>query len=396
MQSVFRLLGKQSRIVIGLMSGTSLDGVDAAVVRVSGQGADASVKLIGFTTIAYEDGLRERIKRLCTVEQSDVASVCGMNVVLAETFAHAAERAASEAGMSLGEVDLISSHGQTIWHMPEPGRWPLVRSTLQIGDISVIAKRTGKPVVGDYRPADMAVGGQGAPLVPYADYWMFRHPEKGRVLQNIGGIGNCTAIPAGGGPESVIAFDTGPGNMLIDQAVYTLSDSRSSYDEGGRWAATGRPHEQTVAAMMADPYFAARPPKTTGREWFGKSYADRWLSAMEADGLSAADQVATFTAFTAHSIVQSCKAYILPHFRVEELIVSGGGAHNRTLLGMIAGLLPELTVTTAEALGVPSDAKEAVAFALFANDFLFGQSNNLPAATGADRPTVMGKLALPD
>lgn len=396
MQSVIQLLGKQSRIVIGLMSGTSLDGVDAAVVRVSGQGAGAAAELIGFTTIAYEDGLRERIKRLCTVEQSDAASICGMNVVLAETFAEAAERAASEAGLTMDEVDLISSHGQTIWHIPEPGKWPLVRSTLQIGDISVIAKRTGKPVVGDYRPADMAVGGQGAPLVPYADYWMFRHAEKGRVLQNIGGIGNCTAIPAGGGPESVIAFDTGPGNMLIDQAVYTLSDGRASYDEGGRWAGEGQASERTVAAMMTDPYFAVRPPKTTGRELFGKAYADRWLSAMEADGLSAADQIATFTAFTAHSIAQSCKAYIQPRFRVEELVVSGGGAHNRTLLGILAGLLPELTVTTAEALGISSDAKEAVAFALFANDFLFGHPNNLPAATGAARPTVMGKLALPD
>lgn len=388
---------KTSRLVIGLMSGTSLDGVDAAIVRVEGSGLATKAELVGFTTVPYDDRLREKLKELCTVEFSDVAQVCGMNFYIADVLADAAARAVHEAGLTMGDIDLISSHGQTVWHIPvaDERDWSLVRSTLQIGDISVIAKRTGKPVVGDFRTADMAVGGQGAPLVPYADFVLFRDEKKGRILQNIGGIGNCTAIPAGGQPEQIIAFDTGPGNMLIDQAVHTLSGGAKSYDAGGEWAGQGTANAELVDEMMSHPYFAMRPPKSTGRELFGKTYAAHWLERMRSKGLADADTVATFTAFTAHSIAQSYREYVLPLVPAEEVIVSGGGAHNRTLLRQIAALLPGLSVTTSDALGLPGDAKEAVAFALFANNFLFGEPNTLPSATGASAPTVMGKLALP-
>lgn len=391
------LIQKSSRIIIGLMSGTSLDGVDAAIVRVDGQGLETKAELIRYTAIPYDDTLREKLKELCSIEHSDVAKVCGMNFYMAEVFAEAARKAVAEAGMTMDDIDLISSHGQTIWHIPiaESGDWSLVRSTLQIGDLSVIAKRTGKPVVGDYRTADMAVGGQGAPLVPYADFILLRDEAKGRIAQNIGGIGNCTAIPAGGMPEQVIAFDTGPGNMLIDQAVHTLSGGTQSYDAGGEWAARGTADAAIVAEMMSHSYFAMKPPKTTGRELFGKAYAQQWMERMRGSGLTDAYIVATFTAFTAHSIAQSYRDYVLPASPMHEVIVSGGGAHNRTLLGMIAGLLPELAITTSDALGISSDAKEAVAFAVFANNFLFGIPNNLPSATGAPTATVMGKLALP-
>ncbi|MEF3304132.1 anhydro-N-acetylmuramic acid kinase [Paenibacillus sp. GYB003] len=394
---IANLINKPSRLIIGLMSGTSLDGVDAAVVKVGGNGPETKAELVGFTSVPYEDKLREKLKELCSVEHSDVAKVCGMNFYIAEVFANAAVRAAADAGIAMDDIDLISSHGQTVWHIPvaDAADWSLVRSTLQIGDISVIAKRTGKPVVGDYRTADMAVGGQGAPLVPYADFILFRDETKGRILQNIGGIGNCTAIPAGALPERIVAFDTGPGNMLIDQAVVTLSGGARSYDDGGAWAAEGRADAETVAELMSHPYFAMRPPKTTGRELFGKAFAQERIARMQANGLSDADIVATFTAFTAHSIAQSYREYVFPVAPAEEVIVSGGGAHNRTLLAMLGELLPEQAITTSEALGLSSDAKEAVAFALFANNFLFGLPNNLPSATGAAVPTVMGKLALP-
>ncbi|TNJ66625.1 anhydro-N-acetylmuramic acid kinase [Paenibacillus hemerocallicola] len=394
---IANLVNKSSRLIIGLMSGTSLDGVDAAIVRVEGNGPDTKAELVGYTTVPYDDKLREKLKELCSVDHSDVAKVCGMNFYIADVFADAAERAAKEAGLTMTDIDLVSSHGQTIWHIPvaDEHDWSMVRSTLQIGDISVIAKRTGKPVVGDYRTADMAVGGQGAPLVPYADFILFRDEKKGRILQNIGGIGNCAAIPAGGLPEQIVAFDTGPGNMLIDQAVHTLSGGAKSYDAGGEWAAQGDADEAVVAEMMSHPYFAMQPPKTTGREVFGKAYAHQWIGRMRDKGLSDADIVATFTAFTAHSISQSYREFVLPVMPVEEVIVSGGGAHNRTLLAMIAELHPGLTVTTSDKLGISSDAKEAVAFAIFANNFLFGIPNNLPSATGAPVPTIMGKLALP-
>lgn len=271
---------KQKSVVVGLMSGTSLDGIDAAIVSIEGSGLAAKAELLHYSSVPYDDGLRERLKELCTIEHSSVDLRCGMNVYLAERFAEAAIEAVRSAGMELDEIDLISSHGQTVWHIPEAGADDplLVRSTLQLGDLSVLAKETGRLVVGDFRPGDMAVGGQGAPLAPYGDLILFRHPEKGRLLQNIGGIGNCTALPAAAGPEDVFAFDTGSGNMVIDQTVYLLSGGQMSYDDGGSWAAQGTPDEVLVDQMLQHPYFALKPPKSTGREVFGKAYAEQFVS----------------------------------------------------------------------------------------------------------------------
>ncbi|EGL16065.1 MULTISPECIES: anhydro-N-acetylmuramic acid kinase [unclassified Paenibacillus] len=384
-------------IAIGLMSGTSLDGIDAAVVRINGSGLDTRLELLHFHSRPYDDALREKLKDLCSVARSDVALVCGMNVFLAERMAEAALEAVREAGLTMDRIGFIASHGQTVWHIPEGDAADpyLVRSTLQLGDLSVLAKRTGVPVVGDFRPADMAVGGQGAPLVPYGDLILFRHETKGRLLQNIGGIGNCTVLPPQAGPSDVFAFDTGPGNMVIDQVVYQLSGGRHSYDESGSWAAQGRTDEGLVADAMTHPYFRVKPPKSTGREVFGKAYAADFIARAKALGLADADIVATATAFTARTIAEGCRRFVFPRCRVDEVIVSGGGAHNRTLLSMLAELLPDQHVTTSGAFGVHDDAKEAVIFALLGNDFLRGIPNNLPSATGAARPTVMGKLALP-
>ncbi|RIX51158.1 anhydro-N-acetylmuramic acid kinase [Paenibacillus nanensis] len=388
---------KPSVIGIGLMSGTSLDGVDAAVVQIEGSGLQSKVRLLHYYTRPYDDELRDKIKELCSPASSDVVRICGMNAYMGEVFAEAALEAAQEAGLGKDEIDFVSSHGQTVWHMPEPPENDpyLRKSTLQIGDLSVIAKRTGWLTVGDFRPADMAVGGQGAPLVPYGDLILFGHPERGRLLQNIGGIGNCTALPPGATAENVFAFDTGPGNMIIDQTVLTLTDGRMSYDAEGAWAALGTPDEELLAELLAHPYFRQPPPKTTGRELFGADYTAAFLRRAAERGVSAADIVATATAFTAHTIADACQELVMPRCRIDEVIVSGGGAHNRTLMAMLGALLPEQKIMTAGALGLSDDAKEAVIFALLGHDFLRGNANNVPAATGASRPTVMGKLALP-
>ena len=388
---------KPFKLVIGLMSGTSLDGIDAALVRVSGCGSDTKAELVHFVSRSYEPELRERLKAMCTRTHSDVAQVCGMNFLLAERFAAVVQETIESSGYSRRSIDLIASHGQTIWHIPEPDAQDpyLVRSTLQIGDLSVLAKRTGIPVVGDFRPADMAVGGQGAPLAPYGDLILFRSAERSRIIQNIGGIGNCTVLPAGAAPEDVRAFDTGPGNMVIDQVVQVLSGGTRLYDEGGAWAAAGVPDEELLDALMRHPYFAAPPPKSTGREVFGQAYALELIDAARKRGLGDADIVATATAFTARSIVRAYTDFVFPDCDAREIIVSGGGAHNAALMRMIAGLLPGRTVANAAAYGLNDDAKEAVIFAILGNEFMHGIANNVPAATGASRPAVMGKLALP-
>lgn len=388
---------KPSKLIVGLMSGTSLDGIDAAVVRIDGAGTDSRIELVHFLAESYDDELREKLKELCTPDRSGTDRVCAMNFLLGHRFADAVKKAVNDAGLAMGDIDLVASHGQTIWHIPEDDATDpyLVRSTLQIGDLSVIAKETGLPVAGDFRTADMAVGGQGAPLVPYADFILFRDHARGRIAQNIGGIGNCTAIPAGAEPEQVVAFDTGPGNMLIDQAVYQLSGGRKTYDDGGSWAAEGSVNEALLEEMLQHPYFKRPPAKTTGREMFGKAYAAEWLARASADGLSAADTIATFTAFTARSIADSYKDFVLPAMAVHDVLVSGGGMHNATLLRMMGGLLPEQAIVRSDALGVSGDAKEAMVFALLGNNMLHGIPNNLPSATGASCATVMGKLALP-
>lgn len=397
MMGLSAAMSKPARLIVGLMSGTSLDGIDAAVVRIAGSGLTSKVELVYFHSVAYDSELRERLKDLCSLDRSNTAGVCSMNFELGQRFAAAAAEAVTAAGLQMSDIDLISSHGQTVWHIPEldTAHPDWVRSTLQIGDISVIAKLTGTPVVGDFRTADMAVGGQGAPLTPYGDLILFRDEQKGRIVQNIGGIGNCAAIPADGQPEQIIAFDTGPGNMLIDQAVIELSGGRLSYDEDGRWGAQGRPHAELLASMLSHPYFSMPPVKTTGREMFGKAYAAEWLSRMNAAGLSAEDIVVTFTAFTAQSIASGYRNFVLPHYAMHEVIVSGGGAHNGTLMRMLGELLPEQRILSSDELGVSSDAKEAICFAIFGNNMLHGVPNNLPAATGAAAHTIMGKLALP-
>jgi anhydro-N-acetylmuramic acid kinase len=290
-------------------------------------------------------------------------------------------------------LNLVGSHGQTIYHQAEPTTLydrPVV-STLQIGEPALIAARTGTPVVADFRPADMAVGGQGAPLVPYVDYLLYRHAELGRASLNIGGIANVTAIPPGAPPEKVIAFDTGPGNMLIDALVSQFSRGVQRYDEDGRMAASGRVNEDLLADLLSEPYLRLKPPKSCGREQFGSELA----TALLAKGLAPVDLVATATAYTAASIVDGLERFVLSAMAIDELIISGGGLKNRQLHAELRRRLPSLRLRSSDELGIDSDAKEAIAFAVLAYETYHGRAANLPSATGARRRAVLGKLVRP-
>lgn len=379
-------------IVVGLMSGTSADGIDAAVVELDGAPPELRWKLLQHLLVPHPPELRAAIFAAFRPETGTVDRLCELNFALGRAFGRAALAAIEAASLSPAQVDLIGSHGQTVWHAPG-GAEP---STLQLGEPAVIAEMTGAPVVNNFRARDMAAGGQGAPLVARVDELLFRHPSRTRALQNIGGIANVTYLPPAGNSEhTVLAFDTGPGNMLMDELARRATDGAWSYDRDGVLAHEGRVDAALLAELMADPYLALRPPKTTGRERFGAQYAEHlWRKGIE-HGLSGADLVATATAFTAYSIADAYRRF-LPAIP-DEVIVSGGGAANPTLFAMLAqalqSLLPgKLTVITSEALGLPPEAKEAVAFAVLAHETWHGRPGNAPSATGAARSVVLGSV----
>jgi anhydro-N-acetylmuramic acid kinase len=390
-------------LCIGLMAGTSLDGIDVAIVRIDGHAAGAMIDLVAFDTIPYPDHVRAELLDLYDNQDNAIARLCSLNAVVGECFGDAAIEVAGRAGIDLATVRVIGSHGQTVWHQPaaDPTIPITTPSTLQIGEPSVIAARTGVPVMADFRVADMAVGGQGAPLAPYFDWAIMRHPSRNRVVQNIGGIGNLTWLPAGCGVDDVIAFDTGPGNMLIDGLVSRLSNDTLRFDLDGRIALSGNQIPGLLDHLLEDGYLAQPPPKTTGREYYDARMVERLLadtSLHHGDLHSgdpfvrqrAADLVATVTAFTARSIAQSCARW-LPQLP-DELLVNGGGSRNPALMAMIAGSLPGIDVRATDDDGINADAKEAMAFALLAHDGLAGHPTNIPRATGATRAVTLGKL----
>lgn len=371
------------------MSGTSLDGIDAALVELEGYGFNTKVNLLHFATIPYSAEERAQILQLCHPSTSSVDQICQMNAFLGHKFATAARQVTESAGYTLAQIDFISSHGQTIYHMPEQ------LATLQIGDLSFIAQSTGCLTIGDFRPADMAAGGQGAPLVPYIDYLLFRHAEKGRILLNIGGMSNLTVLPASCTEEEVVAFDTGPGNVLIDLIVAKGTAGRESFDQGGQIAVSGQVDDAWLNELLAqDTNLKLPPPKSTGREYYSQDFAEQLWQHGLARGLSFEELVATITQYTVASIAQNIRTYIDPLHDTEELFVGGGGVHNQAIMKGLQEALKQ-QVQAMDAVDFSSDAKEAIAFAILGNEFLHGQTNNLPAATGASRKVCMGKLALP-
>ena len=390
---------KEVRHVVGMMSGTSVDGVDAALVEISGTDSEPKVKLLAFENKPYPPQVREKIFLLFTPANATVDKVGYMNFLLGEIYAKSALSVIEKAGMKPEEIDVIGSHGQTIWHAPSPESPDgiPVAYTVQIGEGSVIAERTGILTVSDFRVADMAAGGQGAPLVPFSEYLLYRREKETILLQNIGGIGNMTVMPAGAKPRDVFAFDTGPGNMIIDAVISAVTGGEKTYDAGGETAAKGRVCNALLDILKEEPYYRQPLPKTTGREHFGVQYTEKILSWWKENPIPVEDLLATVTDLTAYSIADAYERYVLPKYRASEIIVGGGGSYNATLLRfMKERFAPHgVAVRTQEDLGLSSDAKEAVAFALMADCCMRGKANTLPSVTGAEHPAVMGKISQP-
>ena len=391
-KKLFALSAKHEKHVIGLMSGTSVDGIDAALVKITGNYIDTKIEEIAFENFPFPRGVREEIFKLFDPETSSSRDICNMNFRLGELFAEAAIGIAEKAKISLEEIDLIGSHGQTIYHMPE------TLSTLQIGEGGVIAHKTGIITVSDFRTADMAAGGLGAPLVPYTEFLLYANKGSSETiaLQNIGGIGNITVIPPNADADDIIAFDTGPGNMVIDYLAEKITGL--PFDKNGAIAEAGVVNHDLLEHFLKDEYISAPPPKTTGREYFGKDFSEGFYDMGKASQLSDQDIIATATAFTAETISYSVKAVAtfkhLNHCPVQKLIIGGGGAYNKQLVKMISNRLPGITVTTQEAAGKSSDSKEAVAFAILANETISGNTSNLPRVTGARCGKILGKINL--
>ena len=386
-----KIASKKRLRVAGLMSGTSADGVDAAIVDIHAR----QVRVLTFATYAYRAALRREVLRLCRPESARLDAICHYNHVLGEVFAEAVVRLCRESRISLDSIDLIGSHGQTIYHCPNGAKHAgrVVRSTLQIGEPSVIAQRTGVITIADFRPRDMAAGGEGAPLVPYADYILFSDRRLTRAVQNIGGIANVTFLPPLDATRSsgdVIAFDTGPGNMVIDGIMRLITKGKRTYDRGGAMAAKGAADEELLHEMLRHPFFRRRPPKSTGREQFGQQYCEWLYGKARRKGLMPEDIVATATAFTASTVTSAYRRF-LPAMP-DEMILCGGGAHNATLVRMLQAGLEGVRIRSTDELGIDVDGKEAISFAILAYATIKGVPNNLPRVTGASEPVVMGKI----
>lgn len=380
--------------VIGMMSGTSADGIEVALAEISGAPPRLTAKLSGHYHAAFPRLVREAILRLANGAATTTAEISQLNFLLGEEFARAAIAACVSWRLPMRKVGLIGSHGQTIFHQSLPSKFLSTRrvaSTLQIGEAAIIAERTGVTTIADFRPGDMAAGGHGAPLVPFVDYLLYGSAKVGRVALNIGGIANVTVIPAGARPRDVFAFDTGPGNMIIDALVEHFTRGRERYDRGARMASRGRVIRPLLEKMLREPYLRRRPPKTAGREQFGASYAARLIDWGKVRRARPEDLVRTATIFTALSIVDAFRKFILPKTDVGELIVAGGGTKNPLIMAQLEAALPRIKVLESSRFGVAAEAKEAFAFAILAYEAFHGRANNLPSATGARHAVAMGK-----
>jgi len=395
MDALLDLHRQSPRTVVGLMSGTSLDGVDAALVELEGSGPDLTMEPEAFVHVPYPGALRNLIRQSTDPDSSSVQVLTRLDARLAETYAEAVDRVLAEANTDRNALDLVGSHGQTACHLPEPAdcAGARVRATLQLGNPSTLATRLNVPVVGDFRPADMALGGQGAPLVPYFDYVTFTDADEHRGLLNLGGIANLTVLPAGGTPDEVRAFDTGPANMVIDALADRLFDA--PMDRDGQHAAAGTPDHDLLADLLEGPFFRREPPKSTGRDDFGADYVDRLLNAAQSRGLSPEDTMATATLLTAASVYQAYAQYVRPDQSIDVLIASGGGVHNDTLLRMLRDAFAPISVRIASEYGVDGDAKEALCFAVLAHETVNGVPTSLPSVTGAERAAILGSLSVP-
>ena len=393
MKTLETLFRKKRKLVVGLMSGTSADGMDAALVEITGSGTKSTLRQIAFRTFPYPAGYRSYLLKHSDNATAKLEDIARLNMLVAEFSADAVRRIARAGSRKMSDIDLIGSHGQTIQHLPAAAALfgKNIRATLQIGDHSVIAKRTGIVTVGAFRTGDIAAGGSGAPLVPLFDYLIMRSARASRGILNIGGIANLTILPRRCTLSDVRAFDTGPGNMIIDALMTKYY--RRPFDRDGAVAWSGRILPAFFRSLGVHPYFTKRPPKSTGREAFGGLFVRKALRAARA--ARPEDLVATATEFTAYSIYQQYLAHAPKKTRIDELYVSGGGVHNSYLMDALAHYFDPVPVRSTGLAAVSPDAKEAVCFALLANETIAGNPGNVPGATGARHRTVLGSIALP-
>lgn len=376
-------------IIIGLMSGTSADGVDVAICDIRGAPDSLSAAIISAATFPYSRELRELILASCDPDKSCVPEIAALHVELAEVFADCILRQIERANMSTDDIDLIASHGQTIWHNVLPTGE--VSASLQIGEAAVIAERTGITAISNFRARDIAAGGQGAPLTSYVDWLLLRHDTRWRAIQNIGGMGNVTFLPPLSDSASApIAFDTGPGNALLDIAVAQLTDGAQTYDRDGKLAEQGRLDEEWLDELLAHPYYQRDYPKTTGRETFGSAAARELVRAALARGLGGKDIIATLTALTASNIADAYQRFASA--KIDEVILGGGGRRNPVMVRMLRQLLHPARILTHEDIGMDSDFKEALVFAVLAHETWHGRKATLPALTGAKRASLLGQI----
>ncbi len=370
------------------MSGTSLDAIDVAFVEISGGGASLQHRLVGFYEAQFPEDIRARLLD-ASAGNITIRPLAELNVDLGHLYADAIEAGARVCGVDIANIDAVGLHGQTLYH--DPKRTPH-GITLQLGDASVVAVRLATIVVNDFRSADVALGGEGAPLVPYCDYALLRSPDRSRLALNIGGIANVTWLPTDARPESLIAFDTGPGNMMIDAAMTELFGR--DFDAGGDVAASGSLHEAFLGELLSDTYYTTPPPKSSGRERFGREQTLRLISSARADGISPEDIITTLTHLTARTIAESTRRFASHDLSIDEIIVGGGGARNATLMAYLAEESPGSRVAASDSYGLRSDAKEAICFAILANEALLEIPSNVPSVTGASRPVVSGAIRI--
>lgn len=394
MKKLFELANKEVKYVIGLMSGTSLDGVDVALVEIRNNWIDTRINLLGFIEYPLPEGLKSLILKNSARESSNVEDISQLNFLIPQIYAEAINMLCKEINFDQEKIDLIGSHGQTIQHLPNSVDYfgHKVSSTLQIGDPSVLAKLTGKITVGDFRPSDVALGGQGAPLVPYFDFLLFHSNEKNRGLLNIGGISNITILHKEMGQNNVLAFDAGPGNMMIDILMKRFFDKE--FDENGDIANSGKLNEDLLIALITkDNFIESEPPKSTGREYYGMEFLVSFFD--EFKDVPSEDWLHTITKFTAYAVYRNYEKYVEKETQLDELFISGGGAKNKFLYQSLAQYFENVEVKVIDEIGVSSDAKEAICFAVLANETISGNPSNIPRTTGASRATILGKICLP-
>ena len=381
---------KPERLVVGLMTGTSADAVDAVLVRLKGEGLAATHEVLAERESPLEDDLRNEVLAVAAAKSLEPERLMRLDVRLAEVYSDAVHGIAEEAGVKLTAICAIGSHGQTVRHLPRSGSTRAL--TLQLGSASTLAERTGVTVVSDFRKRDTAAGGEGAPLVPIADWWLFRSEKESRVLLNLGGMANVTWLKKGSGLADVIAFDTGPGNAVLDGLVRAGTQGLARHDDAGKLAASGRVHEALLEELLADPFFSLPPPRSTGRERFGDGYAERLAEVSESMGLSLEDTLATAVELTAASIERAVREHLAPRGKVDAVYASGGGVRNVSLMLALRRRLDGIRLERLDELGVSAGTKEALAFAFLAHLTLCGEPGNVPGATGARHPVVLGSI----